>query len=40
MPDCEWPIECSPLGLRDLALDAQASAFAAWALWLAAWGLA
>jgi hypothetical protein len=38
--DLEWPIELSPLWLRDIALDAQASAFALWALWLAAWGLA
>ncbi len=37
--DLECPIELSPLWLRDIALDAQASAFALWALWLAACGL-
>lgn len=36
----EWPIEFSPLWLRDAAIDAEAGAFAAWAFWLAAWRLA
>ncbi len=36
----ELPPEFSPLAWRDAALDVEALAFACWALWLAAWGLA
>ncbi len=36
----EWPVELSPLALRDAAIEAQIIAFAVRALWLATWGLA
>ncbi len=32
--------DLSPAAFRDAMLDAEIRAFALWALWLAAWGLA
>jgi hypothetical protein len=33
MSNFEWPIECSPLVLRDAMIDAAAQIAVAWALW-------